>query len=440
MGLFVQGSTLLAAPLIEQSSTSRFSLESLPMPAIDDLAKMSSSKLLEGKADRGSGALGVLFDGQLPGGSDEPSRNFFFAQGSGGGRLLVDLGKEIEVKSVGTYSWHPSSRAAQRYDLYGADAKSIPKASPRPAKPGEDWKWIESVDTSSKKPGQHAVMVGREDGTSLGRFRYLIFDIFPNGNQGPFNETFYSEIDVLEVGEREVQRLERPKTIVKKIQSTSGKYSYVVDATDAPDLAQWASDKLVPVMDEWYPKIIKMLPVPGVTPASEISFTLKEPANLPGHLRGVPAFASGDSVVFNADFVRREIAGESIGAGIHEIVHVVQFGGRDPQGHIARGKRLPTWITEGSADYIRWFLFEPEKRGARINHRNFEAARYDSSYRVSAHFLNWVIENYEKDLMRKINLSIHQGYREELWKKWTGKSVSELGAQWREANRKRLGL
>jgi hypothetical protein len=59
---------------------------------------------------------------------------------------------------------------------------------------------------------------------------------------------------------------------------------------------------------------------------------------------------------------------------------------------------------------------------------------------VSAHFLNWVIENYEKDLMRKINLSIHQGYREELWKEWTGKSVSELGAQWREANRKRLGL
>ncbi|MGC6564279.1 MAG: basic secretory protein-like protein [Akkermansiaceae bacterium] len=423
-----------------QSAASRFSIQDIPMPAENDAAAGSSAKLLDGEADRASGPLTVLFDGKVPGGSDDPGRNFFFAQGSKGGRIMVDLGKEIEVGSVVTYSWHRSSRAAQRYDLYGSDAEGVPKAALRPAKPGDDWELIESVDTSALEPGQHGVVVEGEKGENLGRFRYLIFDVFPNKNPGPFNETFYSEIDVIDANGEKLKRLEPPKIIVKKFPSKSGKFTYVVDSSDAPDLADWAGEKLIPVMDEWYPEIIKMLPVPGITPSTEITFTLKEARNLPKNMKGVPAYASGASVVFNADFVRREIAGEAIGAGIHEIVHVVQFGGRDKNGRITRGKRLPTWVTEGAADYIRWFLFEPEKRGARINHRNFEKARHDSSYRITAHFFDWVIKNYDKNLMRKINLSIHQGYREELWKEWTGKTVTELAAEWREANRKRLGL
>lgn len=104
------------------------------------------------------------------------------------------------------------------------------------------------------------------------------------------------------------------------------------------------------------------------------------------------------------------------------------------------GKRLPPWITKGAADDIRWFLFEPGKKGARITRRNFESASHDGSYRLSANFFDRVIRNHDQALMRHLNLSVHEGHQEELWKTRTGKSLAELGAEWKEANRKRLGL
>ena len=431
---------LIAAVQTGRSSSPHFEFENISPPATNDAATGAKFSIVGGSADRASAPLAVLHDGRVPRGDDEPRSNFFFAQGTGGGLILTDLGKEIDVSSISTYSWHSGSRSAQRYTLY-ASANETPPALPEwPEAPAGDWEKIGEVDTSKIRPGQHGVTISGEDKKPLGKFRYLLFDVKANQGQPPFNETFFSEIDVIDANGPEIVRIEKPKLIVKKFPSKSGKFTYILDSTEAPDLADWAAEKLIPVMDDWYPKIIDMLPVPGVKPSTEITFTLKPAENLPANLRGVPAYASGASVVFNSDFMRRELGGEAVGAGIHEIVHVVQFAGRDENGRITRGRRLPTWVTEGAADYIRWFLFEPEKNGARIDRRNFERASHDSSYRISAHFFDWVIKNYDKDLMRHINLSIHQGYREEIWKTWTGKTLAELGAEWKEANRKRLGL
>ncbi|YCM42756.1 basic secretory protein-like protein [Verrucomicrobiaceae bacterium 227] len=430
---------IFAAVQSGRSTGLHFEIENVPAPATNDAASAATFRLVGGQADRASAPLEVLHDGLIPTGQDDPGRNFFFATGSGGGLILVDLGKEVEVASVATYSWHHGDRAAQSYSLYAA-AGELPALPKWPSTPKGDWAFVEKVETSGIPAGQHGVLIGKPGAESLGKLRYLLFEVNPNGGKAPFNQTFFSEIDVIDAQGAEVIRIQKPKLIVKDFPSQSGKFTYRLDSTDAPDLAGWAAERLIPVMDEWYPKIIGMLPVPGVSPATEITFTLKQAKNLPENLRGVPAYASGDSVVFNADFMRREMAGEAVGAGIHEIVHVVQFGGRDEDGKITRGKPLPTWVTEGAADYIRWFLFEPEKKGARINRRNFEQARYDSSYRISAHFFDWVIRNYDKDLMLHINRSIHQGYREEIWKAWTGKTLQELGSEWKEANRTRLGL
>jgi hypothetical protein len=137
--------------------------------------------------------------------------------------------------------------------------------------------------------------------------------------------------------------------------------------------------------------------------------------------------------------MRAQQKGEAIGAGIHEVVHVVQFGGNG-EGN-GRGKRRPpSWVTEGVADYIRWFLYEPESKGAEITTRNVSRAKYDDSYRTTANFFDWVIKNHEKDLMRKLNVATHEGYSEDLWKQWTGKTVQELGADWKKANLERLGV
>jgi hypothetical protein len=220
------------------------------------------------------------------------------------------------------------------------------------------------------------------------------------------------------------------------VTSKDGNYRYVLDSTEAPDLRDWTLNRLFPVMEIWYPKIIAMLPVDGYTPAKTVYFTLKNATDLPGNAQGVPGYATGDRITLNASFLRDNQKGESIGCAVHEITHVVQTAGT-PHPTV---DRPPLWVTEGATDYIRWFLYEPEAKGAEITKDNIAKAKYDDSYRVTANFMDWVIRTYDKDLMRQINLSIHQGYSPDLWKKWTGKSIEELGAEWKKANEQRLGV
>jgi hypothetical protein len=108
-----------------------------------------------------------------------------------------------------------------------------------------------------------------------------------------------------------------------------------------------------------------------------------------------------------------------IGAMVHETVHCVQ---------LYRGRGNPGWLVEGVADYLRFFKYEPGKAG-RLNP---ERAKYDGSYRVTAAFLNYVEENHSRGIVKKLNAAMREGkYKEELWKEITGKTLEELGQQWR---------
>ena len=91
------------------------------------------------------------------------------------------------------------------------------------------------------------------------------------------------------------------------------------------------------------------------------------------------------------------------------------------------------------ADYIRWFLYEPETKGAEITARNLERARYDASYRITGNFLNWVTENYDREIVRKLNGVAREGkYADEVWKEYTGKTLVELGDAWKREHEARL--
>lgn len=418
-----------------------FVSETSAAPAVNDAAATATFKIVAGKKDPNSGPLEVLNDGKIPSDSDQPESNFFFA---GPGRILVDLGKALDVASIASYSWHNGSRSGQMYEVFAADGtatdfKAEPAAEIDPKTCG--WTSLGTVDTTSKSPGQHAATLTPETGKTLANCRYVLLDIKPNPKEGQFNDTFFSEIDIVDANGPELKRIEKPKRITKDFASKDGKFHYTLDATEAPDLLEWGGKNLIPVLDEWYPKIIEMLPVAGVTPAHNITFTLKD--KMPPNMQGIPAYASGTSVVFNAKFMRDQAGGEAIGAGIHEVVHVVQFGGvREGQEgrRRNRGGRPPTWVTEGVADYIRWFLYEPQAKGAEITKRNVKESSYDASYRVTANFFDWVIKKYEKDLMRKLNVATHDGYSEGLWKEWTGKTLQDLGAEWKKENLDRLGV
>ncbi len=431
---------LLALALVKLSAQEIF-------PAKNDAATKATFKLVDGAADPDSASLDVLHDGKPPSSEDDPQASFFFAPEADGGRISIDLGSAIPVKSVTTSSLHPNARAPQLYELYASkgtapDFVAAPKRGVDPVTCG--WKRITSVDSRKTKGGDHRVvtaepfLVGGKKGKAPGKYRYLLFDIKRPDAVDSLSNTFFNEIDVVDATAPLEKLVENPvKKQLDTVTSKDGKYHYVLDSTEAPDLRDWTLENLFPVMEKWYPKIIGILPVEGYTPADTVYFRLKAMTNLPDHPDGVPGYANRDQITLNARFLRDNKKGELIGCAVHEVTHVVQFAGSPLP---LRAKSPPVWLFEGATDYIRWFLFEPETKGAEITKDNVGQAKYDDSYRVTANFMNWVIQNYQKDLMRKINLSIHQGYTPALWKEWTGKTLEELGAEWKKANEKRLGV
>jgi Peptidase of plants and bacteria len=129
--------------------------------------------------------------------------------------------------------------------------------------------------------------------------------------------------------------------------------------------------------------------------------------------------------------MKSQTNGQAIGSIVHEAVHVVQQYGRGRRNN-PDATRNPGWLVEGIADYIRFYKFEPQTHGAEISRRGFDGARYDGSYRVTANFLNWVVETHDKDLIRKLNAAMREGkYNEEIWSQNTGKTVDELNDEWK---------
>jgi hypothetical protein len=186
------------------SASAEFKFKNVPTPAKDNAARKAKVTIVDGKRDDNGAQPACLIDGKLPTEEDEPSANFFFDQGTAGGRLRMDLGSAIEIKQINTYSWHPNTRGPQVYKLYvsdgtGRDFKADPKAGTDPAKVG--WKLLTKVDTRPKGDdmgGQYGVSHADSAAGSLGKYRYLLFDMSRTEDDDPFGNTFYSEITVIE--------------------------------------------------------------------------------------------------------------------------------------------------------------------------------------------------------------------------------------------------
>jgi Peptidase of plants and bacteria len=188
------------------------------------------------------------------------------------------------------------------------------------------------------------------------------------------------------------------------------------------------------VLAEWYPKIVALLPSEGYAAPKQFSVVLR-----PG---GGVAATAGTRITANSTWLAAELDREALGALVHEEVHVVQQyrgqpGGRD-------FKPAPGWLVEGMADYIRWFLYEPQSHGADAawlrRQRNI-TLKYDAGYRVTANFINYVIEHHDpkKVLLAKLNGACRQGRDTDgLWRDCTGKTLPVLNAEWKSALEQQL--
>ena len=175
-----------------------FKFKNVPSPSKDDAATQAKLTLIDGDLDGGSAELAALTDGRLPADEDEPGSNVYFRAGSSGGRFRMDFGSVINIAQVNSYSWHPNSRGPQLHKLYGADGTDPklnldPKRGVDPASCG--WKLIALVSTISdhgEDGGQYGASV-----SDVGKYRYLLFDVYVTELYDNWGNTFYSEIDVI---------------------------------------------------------------------------------------------------------------------------------------------------------------------------------------------------------------------------------------------------
>ena len=188
---------------------------------------------------------------------------------------------------------------------------------------------------------------------------------------------------------------------------------YVFDTSGAPELKEWTEANLVPVVREWYPKFVEMFPSDGWKPFKKLTFRYEEGIDC-------PAYTVKSEVTLNPKWIK-ENPGD-VGCAVHELFHVIQGGGYC---------KSPGWLTEGIADYARWYLFEPESHGCDMD-VTASKVRYNDAYRVSANFLNFV-ESRHPGVVKGLNALCRQGkYVEaDFWTNRTGKTVFELEDEWK---------
>ncbi|HVE41853.1 MAG TPA: basic secretory protein-like protein [Planctomycetota bacterium] len=178
-----------------------------------------------------------------------------------------------------------------------------------------------------------------------------------------------------------------------------------VDYSDVPDVKEWA-EKARALCEKWYPVLSETLASKDFTPPREVRLVFKD------EKKGI-AYTSGAKITVVADWIRKHP--DDFGMVIHELCHVVQS---YPKG--------VGWITEGIADYVRYFKYEPKPSPPKISAK----ASYKDGYKTSATFLAWIEKAKDKEIVRKLNEVMRSGgYKDELFKEWTG---SDLDTLWKE--------
>lgn len=185
-------------------------------------------------------------------------------------------------------------------------------------------------------------------------------------------------------------------------------FTIKLDYSTVPECEAFAL-KAKELCEEWYPKLNELLFGPDQPlPRKEITLEFKQ-------MDGV-AYASRGRIVISAEWVTKK-APDDYGMVIHELTHIVQNyrGGGE------------SWLTEGIADYVRDFIFEPGKRRLRVNP---DRASYKDGYTTTAVFLDWLQKKTQPDLVKRLNqASRDRTYSPETFKQLTGKNVEEW---WKE--------
>ncbi len=183
---------------------------------------------------------------------------------------------------------------------------------------------------------------------------------------------------------------------------------------DKPALVQWGEDAKA-LMEEWHPRLVNLLQTPGFEPLYEVRLVIRDTDE------GV-AFAQGNRIVVSSHWI--EAHPEDIGLVVHELVDIVQ--------HYRR--RVPGWVTEGIADYLRWAIYEGKPQ--RWFHRPDEPRAYRQGYRTTAGFFLWLEADQAPGIVARLNSAARRGeYDDDLFEAATGKTLDALWDEYRREGR-----
>ncbi|MGL4595692.1 MAG: basic secretory protein-like protein [Thermoguttaceae bacterium] len=176
-----------------------------------------------------------------------------------------------------------------------------------------------------------------------------------------------------------------------------------VDSSESPDSENWAQ-LAAATAEKWFPKLVIMLDGDEYKPTEHVRFVFKK-------MDGV-AFASGNNITISEEWIKRHP--DDLGMVVHELIHLVQSY-RSP---------VPGWVTEGIADYIRFFQYEPGKVGVRVNP---DKHKYTDSYRITASFFDWIVRTKNPDFIYQLNdICRRAQYNQETFSLLTGQSLDDL--------------
>lgn len=187
------------------------------------------------------------------------------------------------------------------------------------------------------------------------------------------------------------------------------KLEIVINAEESPESAAWA-EKAKAVCQAYYPKLIEELASDGFVPRTSVTIVMKRKYF-------APAAASGGTISVSVPHITGNPG--DLGMMVHELAHVIQaYPGQ---------KANLGWLTEGIADYIRFWKYEPEVAQAPINTKT---ASYRDAYRTTAAFLGWMSDAHDPHIVRKLNARMRRGGCDEtIFTDLLGKTVDELWAE-----------
>lgn len=208
-------------------------------------------------------------------------------------------------------------------------------------------------------------------------------------------------------------RAEQIVPITTRPATEPAKISVTVDTSKTPELEEWGK-KAQEYATHWYPLIAERLESDGFTPPTEVKLVFVT------DYKGV-AYTTGTIVTISDKWVKAHP--EDIGMVAHEITHVIQ--------HYTRRNKAG-WLTEGMADYIRYYFVEPGTKHARFN---IQKSNWNTAYQPAAGFLDYCERTYpEKHIVSTLNFAMRKGkYSDDMFMELTGKTPDELWSDFKNS-------